>query len=75
MPGRVALPFPIDRRALADRQDLGLTEAQVRRGIRVLEEVAFLARAVTSGSRYKATEEGLRRKPIPFQLGLSQTLA
>jgi hypothetical protein len=69
MPGRVALPFPIDRRALADRQDLGLTQAQVRGGIRVLEEVGFLARFVTSGSRYKATEEGLRRKPVPFQFG------
>jgi hypothetical protein len=69
MPARVALPFPIDRRALADRQNLGLTQAQVRGGIRVLEEVGFLARAVTSGSRYRATEDGLRRKPIPFQFG------
>jgi hypothetical protein len=69
MPGRVALPFPIDRRALADRPDLGLTQAQVRGGIRVLEEVGFLARFVTAGSRYKATAEGLRRKPIPFVFG------
>jgi hypothetical protein len=69
MPGRVALPFPIDRRALADRQDLGLTEGRVRGAIRVLEEIGFLARFVTSGSRYKTTEEGLRRKPIPFQFG------
>jgi hypothetical protein len=69
MPGRVALPFPIDRRALAGREDLGLTEARVRGAIRTLEEVGFLARFVTSGSRYKPTEEGLRRKPIPFQFG------
>jgi hypothetical protein len=69
MPGRVALPFPIDRRALAGRPDLGLTEGRVRGAIRTLEAVGFLARAVTSGSRYKATEEGLRRKPIPFQFG------
>ena len=69
MPGRVALPFPIDRRALAGHRELGLTEARVRGAIRVLEEVGFLARFVTSGSRYKATEEGLRRKPIPFQFG------
>jgi hypothetical protein len=69
MPGRVALPFPIDRRALADRPDLGLTQARVRGAIRVLEEIGFLARFVTSGSRYKPTEEGLRRKPIPFQFG------
>jgi hypothetical protein len=69
MPGRVALPFPVDRRALAGRPDLGLTEARVRGAIRVLEEVGFLARFITSGSRYKATEDGLRRKPIPFQFG------
>jgi hypothetical protein len=69
MAGRVALPFPIDRRALADRQDLGLTEKRVRSAIRTLEEVGFLARAVISGSRYRATEEGLRRKPIPYQFG------
>jgi hypothetical protein len=69
MAGRVALPFPIDRRALAGHRELGLTEARVRGAIRVLEEVGFLARFVTSGSRYKATEEGLRRKPIPFQFG------
>jgi hypothetical protein len=69
MPARVALPFPIDRRALAGRSDLGLTEARVRGAIRVLEEVGFLARFITSGSRYKPTEEGLRRKPIPFQFG------
>jgi hypothetical protein len=69
MPGRVALPFPIDRRALAGHTELGLTEARVRGAIRILEEIGFLARFVTSGSRYKATEEGLRRKPIPFQFG------
>ena len=69
MPGRVALPFPIDRRALADRQDLGLTEARVRGAIKALEEVGFLARAVTSGSRYRATAQGLHRKPVPFQFG------
>jgi hypothetical protein len=69
MAGRVALPFPIDRRALAGHPELGLTEARVRGAIWVLEEVGFLARFVTSGSRYKATEEGLRRKPIPFQFG------
>src|SRR5215212_10941073 len=48
MPGRVALPFPIDRRALADRQDLGLSEARVRGEIKALEEIGFLARAITS---------------------------
>src|SRR5215207_11318242 len=69
MSGRVALPFPIDRRALAGREDLGLTEARVRGAIATLEAVGFLARFVTSGSSYRPTEEGLHRKPIPFQFG------
>src|SRR5215216_4753915 len=57
-PGRVVGSFPIDRRALADHPDLGLTEARVRGAIRVLEEIGFLARALTSGSDYKATPDG-----------------
>jgi hypothetical protein len=69
MPGRVALPFPIDRRALADREDLGLTEAQVRGAIKTLEAVGFIDRWQTTGSKYKATEAGLHRKPIPFTFG------
>jgi hypothetical protein len=68
-PSRIIDAFPIDRRELADRPDLGLTEDRVRGAIRVLEEVGFLDRAVASGSRYKATEEGLRRKPILFMFG------
>jgi hypothetical protein len=39
MLGRVALPFPMYRRALADHRELGLTEARVRGTIRVLEGV------------------------------------
>jgi hypothetical protein len=69
VPGRVAGSFPIDRRELAERSDLGLSEGRVRGAIRTLEEVGFLDRAVTSGSRYKPTEEGLRRKPILFVFG------
>jgi hypothetical protein len=69
VPGRVSGSFPIDRRALADRPDLGLTEKRVRNAIRTLEAVGFLDRAVASGSRYKATEDGLRRKPIQFCFG------
>jgi len=70
VPGRVVGSFPIDRRELANRPDLGLTEAQVRGAIRVLEEVGFLDRALaSSGSRYQATEDGLRRKPIQFAFG------
>lgn len=70
VPGRVADAFPIDRRELADRPSLGLTEARVRGAIRVLEEVGFLDRAIpASGSRYKATEDGLHRKPILYVFG------
>lgn len=68
-PSRIVDAFPIDRRELADREDLGLTERQVRSAIRVLEEIGFLDRALASGSKYKPTEEGLRRKPILFQFG------
>jgi hypothetical protein len=68
-PNRIVDAFPIDRRELADRQDLGLSEKQIRSAIRTLEEVEFLDRTLSSGSRYKATEEGLRRKPIRFQFG------
>jgi hypothetical protein len=41
----------------------------VRGAIRVLEEVGFLDRALSSGSNYKPTEDGLHRKPIPFVFG------
>jgi hypothetical protein len=68
-PNRIIDAFPIDRRELADRQDLELSEKQIRSAIRTLEEVGFLDRTLSSGSRYKATEEGLRRKPIRFQFG------
>ena len=68
-PGRIVQGFVIDRRELADREDLGLSEAKVRGAIRVLEEIGFLDRAVSSGSKYKATEDGLRRKPIRFVFG------
>jgi hypothetical protein len=69
-PGRIIDAFPIDRRELAGRLDLGLSEARVRGAIRVLEEIGFLDRAIPpSGSKYKATEDGLHRKPILFVFG------
>jgi hypothetical protein len=70
VPGRVVGTFPIDRRALADHPELRLTEARVRGALRVLEEIGFLDRAIPpSGSKYKATEDGLHRKPILFAFG------
>jgi hypothetical protein len=68
-PGRLGLGFPIDRRELAEHPEIQLTEKRVRSAIRVLEEIGFLDRAIGSGSRYKPTEDGLRRKPILFVFG------
>jgi len=70
-PNRLVSAFPIDRRELADRTDLGLTEAQVRGAIRALEEAGFLDRAIPgTGSRHKLTGAGeLHRKPVLFQFG------
>src|SRR3954452_14632426 len=68
-PSRITSAFPIDRRELADRADLGLTEAEVRGAIRALENVGFLDRAVTAGSTHRPTSDGLHRKPVLFQFG------
>jgi len=72
-PGRLEQAFPIDRRALANRPDLGLTEARVRGAIRTLERVSFLDRVeLDRGSRYQRTDTGdLHRKPVCFRLGLA----
>src|SRR5215207_734426 len=71
-PGRIEQAFPIDRRALANRPDLGLTEARVRGAIRTLERVGFLDRVTPDkGSRHQRLDTGdLHRKPVPFRLGL-----
>jgi hypothetical protein len=71
VPGRVEFSFPIDRRELADRDDLGLTEAQVRGAIRTLEAVGFLDRAIPSkGSKYQLTGAGeLHRKAVLYAFG------
>lgn len=68
-PSRIVDAFHVDRRALAEHGELDLTEKRIRSAISTLEEIGFLDRAVTSGSRYKPTEDGLRRKPIRFQFG------
>ncbi len=68
-PGRIVDAFPIDRRALAGRPDLGLTEDRVRGAIRTLEAIGFLDRAIAGGSTHQKTSEGeLHRKPILFQI-------
>ncbi len=69
-PSRIVDAFPIDRRALADRPDLGLTEDRIRGAIRTLEAVGFLDRAIAGGSTHKKTSDGeLHRKPVLFRLG------
>lgn len=69
-PRRLLYAFPIDRRAIANRDDLGLSEARVRGALAVLEEIGFLARYEPSpGKRYQRTEEGLHRRPILFRFG------
>lgn len=67
-PQRIVRAFPIDRRALIGNQHLSLSESEIRGAIRTLEKIGFLVRDIeTKGSRYKATGEGLRRKPILFR--------
>lgn len=69
-PRRLLYAFPVDRRAIAGRDDLGLSEARVRGALAVLEEVGFIARYEPSpGRRYQRTEEGLHRRPILFRFG------
>ena len=70
-PGRLMGAFPIDRRALAAHAQLGLTEAQVRGALRVLEAVGFLARAIPpKGNGYQRTGTGeLHRRPVLFAFG------
>jgi hypothetical protein len=68
-PRRICQCFPIDRRALANRSDLGLTEARIRGAIRVLEAIGFLTRKAAPGSSYRPTAQGLRRKPILYEFG------
>jgi hypothetical protein len=68
-PDRLVGGFMVDRRELADRPDLALTEARVRGAIKALEAIGYLERGLTTGSTHKATEEGLRRKPIRFVFG------
>ncbi|WP_157196595.1 hypothetical protein [Methylobacterium sp. 88A] len=71
-PKRLVLAFPIDRRALADHVELGLSEARVRGALKILQDVGFLDRdLVPAGSVHRATETGLHRKPVLWRFGSS----
>ena len=59
--------FPVDRRALANHEALGLSENQVRGGLKVLEKAGVLIRAYKERKHvYQRTAEGLRRTPNHF---------
>lgn len=69
-PNRLALAFPIDRRALALKADLDLTESQIRGAIRTLETVGYLDRIPVVGRTHKPAADGsLHRKPSLFRFG------
>ena len=69
-PRRLLYAFPVDRRAIAGREDLGLSEARVRGALLALEEIGYLARYEPDpGRRYQRTAEGLHRRPLLFRFG------
>lgn len=75
-PARLGLPFPIDRRALADHDILGLTEGRIRGALRLLCEIGFLDREPEPGSAYqRPSEKGPRKKPGLYRLGAALYLA
>jgi hypothetical protein len=75
-PRRLLYSFPVDRRAIAGREDLGLSEARVRGALAVLEEVGFVARYEPDpGKRYQRTAEGLHRRPLLFRFGEEYAVA
>jgi hypothetical protein len=68
--------LPVDRRALAGHEALGLTEARVRGALAVLVEIGFLARyEPEAGKKYQRTEAGLHRRPILHRFGEEYAVA
>jgi hypothetical protein len=75
-PRRLLYSFPVDRRAIAGREDLGLTEARVRGALAVLEEIGFVSRYEPDpGKRYQRTAEGLHRRPLLFRFAEDYAVA
>jgi hypothetical protein len=69
-PRRLLCAIPVDRRALAEHEALGLTEARVRGALATLVEIGFLARyEPEAGKRYQRTETGLQRRAILHRFG------
>lgn len=70
VPRRLGLPFPCDRRALADHDVLGLTEGQIRGAIKTLVQIGYLDRDPEFGSLYqRPSARGPRKKPCLYRLG------
>ncbi len=75
-PRRLLCAIPVDRRALAEHEALGLTEARVRGALAVLVEVGFLARyEPEAGKKYQRTEGGLQRRAILHRFGEEYAVA
>ncbi len=75
-PRRLLCALPVDRRALAGHEALGLTEARVRGALAVLVEVGFLARYEPDpGKKYQRTEGGLQRRAILHRFGEEYAVA
>ena len=75
-PRRLLCALPVDRRALAQHEALGLTEARVRGALAVLVEVGFLARyEPEAGKKYQRTAGGLQRRAILHRFGEEYAVA
>jgi hypothetical protein len=69
VPTKLGDAFHVDRRKLADRPDLGLSEKRVRQALEALVTVGFLKRQPVKGSTHRMTDKGLRRKPALYRFG------
>lgn len=75
-PRKLLCAIPVDRRALAEHEALGLSEARVRGALAVLVEVGFLARyEPAAGKKYQRTESGLRRRAVLHRFGEEYAVA
>lgn len=76
-PIRFGQPFPVDRRALAINDTLGMNEYAIRGALKTLEAVGFIDREPEQASAYQRTfptlaqpKGGVKRRPIKFKFGL-----
>jgi hypothetical protein len=75
-PRRLLCALPVDRRALAQHEALGLSEARIRGALAVLVEIGFLARYEPEvGKKYQRTATGLQCKPVLHRFGEEYAVA